>query len=226
MMLVEPRAAAEDVAAAMVDWAGEAQPWAVLMPSTMWGRELAGRLAVRLGAGLTGDAVDLEVGDGRLIAWKPAFGGQLIAAIGATSAVQMATVRAGVLSAPGAALDVERTMLEVEPPPISKRSVLLIFSPASVAFISRYLGWVISAYSLLNSTITCGNFTRATSASKRSAISDRYGLRMSQRTIFCAPAFHVSRFPKQEIRKASNVRSGETFLAECFEYFDITSRNT
>ena len=34
-----------------------------------------------LGAGLTGDAVDLEVDDGRLIAWKPAFGGQLVAAI-------------------------------------------------------------------------------------------------------------------------------------------------
>ncbi len=37
-------------------------------------------------AGLTGDAVDLDVEDGRLVAWKPAFGGQLVAAIDATSA--------------------------------------------------------------------------------------------------------------------------------------------
>ncbi len=41
----------------------------------------------------------MEVADGRLVAWKPAFGGQLVAAITADSAVQMATVRAGMLTA-------------------------------------------------------------------------------------------------------------------------------
>jgi electron transfer flavoprotein alpha subunit len=97
VMLVEPRAAAEDVAAAMADWASEAQPWAVLMPSTMWGRELAARLAVRLGAGLTGDAIDLEIVDDCLVGWKPAFGGQLVAAITSDSPVQLVTVRPGVL---------------------------------------------------------------------------------------------------------------------------------
>src|SRR5437763_1325891 len=49
--------AAEDVAAALAEWAGAAGPWAVLAPSTAWGREVAGRAAARLGAGLTGDAV-------------------------------------------------------------------------------------------------------------------------------------------------------------------------
>jgi electron transfer flavoprotein alpha subunit len=57
-------------------------------------------VAAAVDAGLTGDAVDLEVVDGRLVAWKPAFGGQLVAAITATSPVQMATVRPGVLPAP------------------------------------------------------------------------------------------------------------------------------
>ncbi|MBM3659775.1 MAG: electron transfer flavoprotein subunit alpha/FixB family protein, partial [Actinobacteria bacterium] len=57
----------------------------------------AGRVAAAIDAGLTGDAVDLEVVDGRLVAWKPAFGGQLVAAIHARSATQMATVRVGVL---------------------------------------------------------------------------------------------------------------------------------
>ncbi|HTK16265.1 MAG TPA: FAD-binding protein [Acidimicrobiia bacterium] len=90
----------EDVALAVTDWAEAQRPWAIVTGSTAWGREVAARVAARLGAGLTGDAVDLEVGDGRLIAWKPAFGGQLIAAIGATSAVQMATVRAGMITAP------------------------------------------------------------------------------------------------------------------------------
>jgi electron transfer flavoprotein alpha subunit len=89
--------AEEDVAAATAVWASDRRPWAVLAPSTAWGREVASRTAARLGAGLTGDAVGLEVDDGRLVAWKPAFGGQLVAAISASSPVQMATVRAGVL---------------------------------------------------------------------------------------------------------------------------------
>ena len=88
----------EDVATTIASWAEQNTPWAVLAPSTAWGREVAARAAARLGAGLTGDAVGLEVGDdGRLVAWKPAFGGQLVAAIVATSPIQMATVRAGML---------------------------------------------------------------------------------------------------------------------------------
>ena len=91
----------EDVARAVVAWAERRPypPWAIVTGSTAWGREVASRVAARLGAGLTGDAVDLETGDGRLVAWKPAFGGQLVAAIGATSAIQMATVRAGMITA-------------------------------------------------------------------------------------------------------------------------------
>jgi electron transfer flavoprotein alpha subunit len=87
----------EDVARALTTWATNEVPWAILAGSTAWGREVASRTAASLGAGLTGDAVELDVDNGRLVAWKPAFGGQLVAAITATSAVQMATVRAGVL---------------------------------------------------------------------------------------------------------------------------------
>jgi electron transfer flavoprotein alpha subunit len=87
----------EDVAAAVSRWAGPVRPWAVLAPGTMWGREVASRTAAALGAGLTGDAVELEVSEGRLVAWKPAFGGHLVAAITASSDVQMATVRPGIL---------------------------------------------------------------------------------------------------------------------------------
>jgi electron transfer flavoprotein alpha subunit len=103
----------EDVALALSQWAERQPPWAVLAGSTAWGREVAARTAARLGAGLTGDAVDLEVEGDRLVAWKPAFGGQLVAAITATSPVQMATVRAGVLPTltPRAACAIETTTL-------------------------------------------------------------------------------------------------------------------
>jgi electron transfer flavoprotein alpha subunit len=87
----------EDVAAGLSSWVSEVAPWAVIVGSTAWGREVASRTAARVGAGLTGDAIGLEVVDGRLLAWKPAFGGQLVAAITTTSPVQMATVRAGML---------------------------------------------------------------------------------------------------------------------------------
>ncbi|GIX46739.1 MAG: hypothetical protein KatS3mg131_0950 [Candidatus Tectimicrobiota bacterium] len=60
-------------------------------------RWVAARVAARLGAGLTGDAIALEVDRQRLVCWKPAFGGRLVAAIRASSLVQMATVRPGVL---------------------------------------------------------------------------------------------------------------------------------
>lgn len=87
----------EDLAAAVAEWAAEVGPWAVLVPGTPWGREVASRAAAALGAGLTGDAVELDVVDDRLVCWKPAFGGRTVAAIHCTSPVQMATVRPGVL---------------------------------------------------------------------------------------------------------------------------------
>ncbi|MHB8463513.1 MAG: FAD-binding protein [Acidimicrobiales bacterium] len=89
----------DDAARALGDWVVDQQPWAVLGPRTTWGREVASRAAARAGAGLTGDAVGLEIDPerSRLVTWKPAFGGQLVAAVAASSPVQMVTVRVGVL---------------------------------------------------------------------------------------------------------------------------------
>jgi len=92
-----PSPVEEDIARAVFEWAAPRTPWAILAPSTAWGREVAARVAARLDAGLTGDAVALEGDRARLIAWKPAFGGQLVAEITTTSPVQLVTVRAGVL---------------------------------------------------------------------------------------------------------------------------------
>ncbi len=89
--------AEEDLAAGVAQWAGDEKPWAILATGTSSGREVASRIAARLGAGLTGDAVGLEIEAGRLVAWKPAFGGRMVAAIHCSSPTQMATVRAGVL---------------------------------------------------------------------------------------------------------------------------------
>jgi electron transfer flavoprotein alpha subunit len=91
--------AEEDVASAVVSSIRgmPTRPWAILAASTACGREVASRVAAAIGAGLTGDATEVEVVNGRLVAWKPAFGGQLVAAVTATSPIQMVTMRSGVV---------------------------------------------------------------------------------------------------------------------------------
>ena len=91
----EPSEQADALAAA----AARRLPWALLVEGTRSGRVVASIVAARCGWGLTGDAVGLEVSpDGRLVAWKPAFGGRLQVPIVSRSPVQMATIRPGVLA--------------------------------------------------------------------------------------------------------------------------------
>jgi electron transfer flavoprotein alpha subunit len=90
----------EDVAAAVVDWTVHNPLWALLGPSTAFGREVLGRVAAALGAGLVGDAVGIEIVDDELVAAKPAFSGALLADIVCTSDVRLVSVRPGVLPLP------------------------------------------------------------------------------------------------------------------------------
>ena len=78
----------------------ERSPYAVLLPSTTNGRDLAARVAGRLEIGLTGDCVGIEIDEeGRLSQLKPAFGGSIVAPILSRTLPNMATIRAGILSA-------------------------------------------------------------------------------------------------------------------------------
>lgn len=78
----------------------ERRPSIVLFGATVDGRDLAPRLAARLGAGLTGDAIGLEINEERrLVQLKPAFGGNIVAPILTRTHPQMATVRPGVFQA-------------------------------------------------------------------------------------------------------------------------------
>src|SRR6201747_1128589 len=51
-------------AEALQQIAEKAEPSAILIPSTAEGKEIAGRLAIKLGSGLITDAVDVQAGDG------------------------------------------------------------------------------------------------------------------------------------------------------------------
>lgn len=98
------------------------QPWAVLLPATSFGRDLAPRVAARLGLGLTGDCLGLEVDDqGRLLQLKPAFGGQVVAPIISRTMPNMATLRPGMMQRyapdPSRAANIVRLDLDGLPAP-------------------------------------------------------------------------------------------------------------
>jgi len=88
-------------AAVLSDAIRARRPRLVLLGATARGRDLAPRVAARLGLGLTGDAIDLDVdAEGRVRQHKPAFGGTIIAPILSRTRPEMATVRPGILPVP------------------------------------------------------------------------------------------------------------------------------
>ena len=87
--------APEDVGRCLSSWIGEVQPWLLLASSSTWGREVCSRLSVRQGLGLIGDVTQLELTPDGIIGWKPAFGGNLLAAITSLSRTQVFTTSPG-----------------------------------------------------------------------------------------------------------------------------------
>ena len=111
--------ATEPFTAALVEAIRLYKPWAVLMSSTANGRDLAPRVAARLGLGLTGDAIGLDLdATGRLMMLKPAFGGSVVAPVLSRTEPAMVTVRAGMMSrrTSRAARTPEVVLLRVELP--------------------------------------------------------------------------------------------------------------
>ena len=90
----------ETHAAVLIGAIAEHGPFAVLVPSTANGRDLAARVAGAMELGLTGDCVGLDIDEeGRLVQLKPAFGGNIVAPILSRTRPNMATVRPGILAA-------------------------------------------------------------------------------------------------------------------------------
>lgn len=96
-------------------------PWGLFLCASERGRDWGPRLAARAGLGLTGDAIGLELdAEHRLVALKPAFGGNIIAPILSNTFPQMATVRQGVLELaepnPARKADLESVKFELGQP--------------------------------------------------------------------------------------------------------------
>jgi len=93
-------AGVESFAALLCSVIAADRPGLVILPSTVFGRDVAPRVAARLGIGLTGECIDLTVdAEGRVLQHKPAFGGSVVALIASRTQPEMATVRPGMLAA-------------------------------------------------------------------------------------------------------------------------------
>ena len=122
LLVIPSTSELSEEAEALAAAAARRLPWALLVEGTRAGRVVASIVAARNGWGLTGDAVGLEVGpDGRLVAWKPAFGGRLQAPIVSRSPVQMATIRPGVLALRPPRADAAAPEAEMLPAPALSR---------------------------------------------------------------------------------------------------------
>jgi electron transfer flavoprotein alpha/beta subunit len=82
-------------APALVQVLRERRPHVLLVPSTLYGRDVGPRAAGELQLGMTGDCVNLGIDRaGRLIQTKPAYGGNIVSVIMGATTPQLATVRA------------------------------------------------------------------------------------------------------------------------------------
>jgi electron transfer flavoprotein alpha subunit len=73
---------------------GELRPRVLLIPATARGRDFGPRAAGELELGMTGDCVGVDiVKAGRLLQQKPAYGGNIVSVIMASTTPQLATVR-------------------------------------------------------------------------------------------------------------------------------------
>ncbi|MEJ2735267.1 MAG: electron transfer flavoprotein subunit alpha/FixB family protein [Anaerolineae bacterium] len=79
---------------------GKVEPAIILLGATALGKDLAPRLAARLGVGVASDCVGLEIVDGRLQATRPIYAGKALARVKLNGDPQMATLRPNVLPAP------------------------------------------------------------------------------------------------------------------------------
>ena len=89
----------ETYAAALRQVVERERPHALLIPSSAAGRDYGPRVAGLLELGMTGDCVDLAIDKaGRLIQYKPAYGGNIVSVIMGATTPQLATVRPGMFA--------------------------------------------------------------------------------------------------------------------------------
>ncbi len=97
----------------VVDVAKMMEPRIILMGASSTGKDLAPRVAARLGVGMLSDCVAFELQDGTLVGRRPMYAGKLYAYVACRAIPQIATARPNVLS-------------KMEPDPSAKAEVVKV----------------------------------------------------------------------------------------------------
>ncbi|MEJ5376176.1 MAG: electron transfer flavoprotein subunit alpha/FixB family protein [bacterium] len=97
----------------VVDVAKMMEPRIILMGASSTGKDLAPRVAARLGVGMLSDCVAFELQDGTLVGRRPMYAGKLYAYVACKAIPQIATARPNVLS-------------KMEPDPSAKAEVVKV----------------------------------------------------------------------------------------------------
>lgn len=98
-------------AAVLADAVRTASPEAVFLPATAMGKDLAPRLAARLGVSMASDCTKVEIREGRLVFTRPVYAGKAFLSLALASKPAIATLRPHIFpaSAAPAAGEVVRT---------------------------------------------------------------------------------------------------------------------
>ena len=110
--------ATEIHARAVAQVVASSKPGIVLIPFTAAGKDLAPRVAAKLGAGLASDCVALEIKDGKLQARRPMYSGKAFATVSWAGDPQIATLRSNVFALakrqPGRAAEVVEATVDAK----------------------------------------------------------------------------------------------------------------
>jgi electron transfer flavoprotein alpha subunit len=120
---------AQGFAIALGALVAELKPAAVFMAATERGKDLAPRLAARLGVAVASDCIKVEAKDGRLQYTRPVYAGKAFLSVRLKATPQVATLRPNVFplfSAPGAAGEVVKKAVALPDGAIKGRVVEVI----------------------------------------------------------------------------------------------------
>lgn len=89
----------------------------VLLSASQMGKDLAPRVAVKLGAGLASDCIALQAVDGGVLATRPVFAGKAVADVRVTTPISVFTLRPNVFTAKAGTgqATVEKVAIPLEP---------------------------------------------------------------------------------------------------------------
>jgi electron transfer flavoprotein alpha subunit len=115
-----------DALAALLE---QKSPAAVLIPSTAEGKEIAGRLAVRVGSGLITDAVEVELHDGGPVTTQSVFAGNFTVRAKVVHGTPIITVKPNSVTPEKAAGAATTEQLDVAVPDSSKTAAVVERKP-------------------------------------------------------------------------------------------------